>query len=77
MSEEKRYGARIERGILKEKSGEKFRVESICRPGVITPPLKPIPIPEEELPKPYAVGDRVYFFIFQDGGGAIIAPVEE
>ena len=27
MSEEKRYGARIERGILKEKSGEKFRVD--------------------------------------------------
>ena len=76
LTEEKGYGARVERGRLKGKQGERFTVESFCRPGIVTPPLKAIPACEEEMPVPYAVGDKVYFFVFADGGGAIIGRIE-
>lgn len=77
VGHEKKWGATIERGTLTEQQGEKFKVKSFDRDGIVSRPLKPIPLPPELLPKPYAVGDKVYFAMFCDGGGCILAPMEE
>lgn len=77
MNNEKKWGATIERGVLIEQQGEKFRVQSFDRDGIVSRWMKPIPLPPELLVKPYAVGDKVYFAMFCDGGGCILAPMEE
>lgn len=60
------YGAAIERGEVAEASADGYRVRSMTREGITTPIIPAIGDAE------YAVGDRVYFFIFEDGHGAIL-----
>lgn len=63
----KNYGATVERGIVKEVCAEGYRVQSYTRNGVTTPA---IPAASGAA---YEVGDRVYFFVFDDGHGMILA----
>lgn len=63
----KNYGATVERGIVKEVCAEGYKVQSYTRNGVITPA---IPAARGAA---YEVGDRVYFFVFDDGHGMILA----
>lgn len=63
---EKMNGAIIERGIVIAKINDTYRVRSITRDGIITPLLKSA---ENTL----SVADKVYFFLFPDGDGMIIA----
>lgn len=61
------YGAAIERGkILSVESGG-YRIESYTRDGITTPPIPAMG------GAAYSAGDRVYFFLFDDGSGAILA----
>lgn len=61
------YGATIERGVIIAAEADKYTVKSDTRYGIITPAI------------PYLgdgnlrTGDRVYFFMFEDGHGAILA----
>ena len=67
MNESKaiRYGAVIERGIVAGIETEGYVIRSVDREGVVTPPLR-------ALNGTYAVRDRVFFFMFNDGDGAVI-----
>lgn len=56
----------IERGSIKAVSGDGYSVSSYDRIGIETPPIKAIDN------KTYSVGDKVYFFYFNDGTGKII-----
>lgn len=60
------YGASIERGIVLAAESDGYRVKSLTRDGVVTPPIAAVGEGE------YAVGARVYFFVFDDGRGAIL-----
>ena len=60
------YGAMIERGEILEVSGEGCSVKSYDRPGVVTPPL------EDIHGSAHDVGERVCFFMFDDGSGKIL-----
>lgn len=60
------YGAEIERGIVIEEANGKYRVSSYSRPGVISPEI-------ESTEENVHLGDKVYFFLFPDGDGKIIA----
>jgi len=60
------YGAMIERGIVTGAENGGYTVESHDRAGVTTPPITGI------LQELYAAGDRVFFFLFEDGDGKII-----
>ena len=60
------YGALIERGKVTQAEQDGYIVESYERPGVITPPIKGI------NNENYGAGDRVFFFLFNDGDGRII-----
>ena len=62
------YGAIIERGQITAISGNTYTVESYDRPGVTAWELK-------SLEQSHNVGDRVYFFVFQDGGGLVIRKI--
>lgn len=87
------WGARIERGIIKESNGDEHRVRSLDRDGVITPWIRVLEIKPkitvqathdvgdtsrtetltaDYSPTEYTTGDRVYFFLFADGHGAIL-----
>ena len=70
------WGARIERGEIKESRGTQHKVKSLDRDGIVTPFLSVLEIdPKIEAkytPTEYAVGDMVYFFVFADGHGAIL-----
>ena len=60
------YGALIERGeVLTDEDGM-YTVKSFDRDGVVTPP---IPAVYNVIPD---VGNRVFFFMFNDGSGRII-----
>ena len=62
------YGAQIERGRIEQITGDGLcKVASISRDGIITPALPSIG------GATYTVGDYVYFFMFDDGHGAILA----
>lgn len=61
------YGATIERGIIAEVSEGGYKVQSLTRDGITTPALPSI------SGAAYNAGDRVYFFVFDDGHGAILA----
>lgn len=97
LREENCLGARIERGEIVEVSGDEYRVKSLDRDGVVTPPLRSLICPElAELfdvtasatgqypcsvtvtlkcdPK-LQVGDRVCFFLFEDGYGLILSKI--
>lgn len=69
METNKAYGAAIERGEIAGKEGTGYIVESYCRKGVTSPPLAPID------GSTYATGDKVYFFMFDDGKGAILTKI--
>lgn len=60
------YGARIERGIVKQARDGKYVIESCDRIGLVTPPLETI------HRHTYNAGDHVYFFMENDGSGKII-----
>lgn len=60
-------GAMIERGRVIEKNGTDYKVLSLTRDGITSPPIPAIGTAG------YATGDLVYFFLFEDGSGAIIA----
>lgn len=59
--------AAVERGIVTAVSSGKYTVKSYGRDGLITPG-----IPALHAGASYAVNDKVYFFLFNDGTGAII-----
>ncbi|GHU83922.1 hypothetical protein FACS1894196_4610 [Clostridia bacterium] len=59
------YGARVERGRVTEVTADGTRVESLEREGITTPPIA---VAQWVT---VAEGDRVYFFVFDDGGGMI------
>ena len=61
------YGAAIERGRIISAEDDGYRVMSYSRGGITTPPLPAI------SDATYKVDDRVYFFVFSDGHGAILA----
>lgn len=60
------YGARIERGTIKEVTADGYRVESFDRRGIITPPIP------ASGGAAFENGATVYFFVFEDGRGLII-----
>lgn len=61
------WGARIERGSIKEVSNGTYTVESYDRPGVTGWGLA-------STGDIYTAGDTVYFFLFPDGKGLVIGP---
>lgn len=69
------YGAAVETGKLKEKVGEKWRVESCSRAGITTPPLRVLPL-QAEITERYAAGDRVFFALMPDGSGLVLCKME-
>ena len=69
------YGAAIETGKLKEKAGDKWRVESYSRRGVVTPPLRVLPL-QAEITEGYAAGDEVFFALMPDGNGVILCKMK-
>lgn len=64
------YGARLERGRVTERQDNACRVESYDRSGITTPPL---PLRDGLQAE---VGDKVLFFLFDDGTGVVIARME-
>lgn len=60
--------ARIERGIILQAEDGMYTVQSYGRGGLVTPG---IPAMTAGI-GPFAAGDRVYFFLFDDGHGAVI-----
>lgn len=56
----------IERGVVKSGSNGRYTVASLDREGIETLPI--IVLKNET----YTEGDRVYFFSFPDGTGAIL-----
>jgi len=65
------YGALLERGRVINSTDGRCGIESYCRAGVTTPPLPLLNGLEVEL------GDRVLFFMFDDGTGIVIARMED
>ena len=85
MSENQAFpGATIDRGIIKSEESGGFVVASYTREGVETRPLKAVNAyvreyegdPPTEHKYTYAVGDEVYFFMFDDGRGMILGKME-
>jgi hypothetical protein len=63
-------GARIERGKVIGAIEQKYIIQSLSRDGIITPPIPAIN--QEE----FEGGEKVYFFFFQDGTGAVLGKIE-
>lgn len=61
------YGAAIERGVVLEVSEAGYRVKSTTRDGIITPEIPAVNA------STFAVGDKVFFFLFEDGSGGVIS----
>lgn len=61
------YGAAIERGVVLEVSETGYRVKSTTRDGIITPEIPAVNA------NTFAVGDKVFFFLFEDGSGGVIS----
>lgn len=61
-------GAVIERGVISEVKNGKYKIRSVTRYGIITPFMSAIA-------GIYDVGDVVYYFMFDDGKGMILAAV--
>ena len=66
---ERPKGAFIERGEVLTASGGQYTVKSLDRDGIETPPIGATDA------RTYSTGDRVYFFLFQDGTGKILCPM--
>ena len=67
--------AGIERGTITGKmAGPLYRVDSLTREGVCSRWIPAIPQANNQE---YAVGDRAYFFIFDDGRGMIVGPLTD
>lgn len=64
---ENRYGAMMERGEIAEKTDEGYRVKSYDRDGVVTAALPAMD------GKTFGIGQKVYFFMFPDGSGLVVA----
>lgn len=62
------YGAPIERGAIDSIQGGRYRIKSLSRDGVVSLPIKAINNSDT-----YSIGDQVYFFMFDDGDGLILA----
>lgn len=65
--EKEQNGAFIERGRIQTAENGRYRVQSVSRDGITTPPIGAL-LPEEE----YSPGQLVYFFLFPDGDGLIL-----
>ena len=66
----------IERGEILEQSAGGYIIKSLDRDGITTPPLRTIQDGQAGVTPPaYAVGDKVYYFIFKDGTGRIICGI--
>lgn len=65
------YGAPIERGVIDSIQDGYYRVKSFSRDGVVSPPIKAIN--NYNNYNTYSIGDQVYFFMFDDGDGLILA----
>lgn len=60
-------GAIIEQGIVHEVTDDGYRVESYTRSGLLTPAIPALP------GAAFQAGDRVFYFMFNDGCGLILA----
>lgn len=60
-------GAMIERGVIIRAEDGRYCIRSFCRDGVVTPMIGAMG------DHTYQEGDRVYFFMFCDGNGLILA----
>lgn len=58
--------AQIERGIIETAANGLYTVRSYGREGLVTPEIPAI------IGAPYSANEKVYFFLFDDGKGAII-----
>lgn len=65
------YGARVERGEIRSETEGRFVVASLDREGIVSPPISAL------AGAGYDAGDKVYFFLFRDGTGAVLGPVDE
>lgn len=63
------YGASVERGVVIDITDDGYVVRSADRDQVTTLPMKSL------KDSHYTVGDAVYFFMFDDGNGMIVASV--
>ena len=54
-------------GSLPKRAEGGYKVQSFTRDGIVTPAIPSV------SGAPLKVGDRVYFFVFDDGHGAILA----
>ena len=63
------YGANIERGIIAEVCEGGYKVQSLTRDGIMTPAIP------SGIVAAYKAGGGGYFFVFDDGHGAIVAAV--
>jgi hypothetical protein len=61
--------AAIERGIVVSAPEGGYKVQSYSRDGLITPVLPSL------TQDAYTQGDKVYFFLFDDGHGAILGKI--
>ena len=63
-------GALIERGVIVAAEDGLYTVASYGRSGLITPGIPAI------IGAPYEANEKVYFFMFDDGHGAVIGRFE-
>lgn len=63
------FGARIERGYVKEITGDGYVIASFDRPGMETPALACV---GDDM---FLTGEMVYFFLFPDGTGKVLCGV--
>lgn len=61
------YGAPVERGIILEATGAGYKVQSLTRDGITSPDIPAIGT------NTFSVGDKVFFFLFDDGGGGVLS----
>lgn len=61
-----KIGAVIERGIVTAADESGYHIASFDREGIVSPALADL------SGESYAVGDKVYFFLFPDGTGKIL-----
>lgn len=64
---ENKNGARIERGIITQKTDDGYTIKNLTRWGLDAQDIPALPGIDAQI------GDRVYFFLFGDGQGLILA----
>lgn len=60
------FGGIVERGAVSQVLPDGYIVASLDRNGIITRPIRPVGT------ESYKAGDKVYYFVFNDGTGRII-----